>query len=82
MYWEKYALIISSPYFPCIIAGLTGYLIGALFMSVYSFASDTVLQCFLLDEELSSEGKARPESNRPPIMNEFISKANGKGCCC
>jgi choline transporter-like protein 2/4/5 len=80
--WPYFRDRISSPYFPCIVAGFIGYLVGAIFMSVFSFASDTILQCYLLDEELSAEGKGRPESNRPPIMNDFISKANGKGCCC
>lgn len=80
--WPAVKNKVSSPYFPCIIAGIIGYLIGAVFMSVFSFACDTILQCFLLDEELGEQGKGRPESNRPPLMNDFISKAsNGGGCC-
>ena len=81
--WEKVRSTTSSPYFPCLIAGFIGYLIGAIFMSIFSFASDTILQCFLLDEELGAQGKGRPESNRPPLMNDFIAKATagGKGCC-
>jgi len=81
--WEKVRSTTSSPYFPCLIAGFIGYLIGAIFMSIFSFASDTILQCFLLDEELGAQGKGRPESNRPPLMNDFIEKATagGKGCC-
>ena len=51
-------------------------------MSVFSFASDSILQCFLLDEELGAQGKGRPPGNRPPIMNDFIAKADGKGGCC
>lgn len=52
--WPKVRDSTSSPYFPCIIAGLIAYLIGAIFMSVFSFAGDTILQCFLLDEELGA----------------------------
>jgi hypothetical protein len=44
-----------------------------MFMSVYSFASDTILQAFLVDEELN-----RPDGNRPAIMNEFIEAFNDK----
>lgn len=81
--WPKVAESTSSPYFPCIVAGIIGYLIGAIFMSVFSFASDTLIQCFLLDEELGDLGKGRPEGNRPPEMNDFIEKAsNKKGGCC
>jgi hypothetical protein len=52
--WPKVVESTSSPYFPCIISGLIGYLIGAIFMSIFSFAADTILQCFLLDEELGA----------------------------
>lgn len=81
--WPYFNERVSSPYFPCIVAGIIGFLIGAIFMSVFSFAADTVLQCFFLDEELG-DGKGRPPNNRPPIMNDFITKASGgsKGCCC
>lgn len=50
--WPHFRDQVSSPYFPCIIAGIIGLLVGAIFMSVFSFACDTVLQCFFLDEEL------------------------------
>jgi len=36
-------------------------------MSVFSFASDTILQSFMVDEELK-----RPGGNRPAIMNDLI----------
>ena len=74
--WPKVRDNTSSPYFPCIIAGIIGYMIGAIFMSIFSFASDTILQCFLLDEELGAQGKGRPPGNRPPLMNDFIDKVS------
>jgi hypothetical protein len=80
--WPKVVESTTSPYFPCIIAGIIAFLIGALFMSIFGFASDTILQCFLLDEELGEQGKGRPAGNRPPLMNDFIAKAQGKGGCC
>ena len=82
LYWNTPKKEITSPYFPCIVAGIIGYVVGAIFMSVFSFASDTILQCFLLDEELTEQGKGRPPGNRPPIMNAFIANLNGNGCCC
>lgn len=81
--WPEIKANTTSPYFPCIVAGIIGFLIGAIFMSVFSFACDTILQCFLLDEELGAQGKGRPPGNRPPLMNDFIDKAStGTGGCC
>jgi len=57
---------ISSPWFPVIVTCIIAYLIGSGFMSVVSFSMDTILQCFLLDEEMLQRGKGRPSSNRPP----------------
>jgi len=42
-------------------------------MGVFSFASDTILQSFLVDEELN-----RPDGSRPAIMNQFIEGASDK----
>jgi len=41
--WAEIKENTTSPYFPCIIAGIIGFLIGAIFMSVFSFAADTIL---------------------------------------
>lgn len=76
--WPQVKENIASPYFPCIITAIIGFLIGSIFMSVFSFASDTILQCYLLDEELGAQGKGRPPGNRPPLMNEFIDKATAQ----
>lgn len=43
IYWEKPRNEIESPFFPCLIAGLIGYVVGAIVMSIFSFASDTIL---------------------------------------
>lgn len=58
---------------PVIIGLLEGFLIGVLFMSMFSFSSDTVLQSYLLDETLG-----RPESERPKWMQQFADDAAGK----
>lgn len=56
---------------PATIGGFIGLIIGSMFMSVYSFSSDTILQCYMVDEELD-----RPDGNRPAIMNQFIEAFN------
>jgi len=57
--WEKPSKAVTSPYFPIIACGIVGYIIGSIFLSIFSFASDALMQCFLLDEELAHMGKAR-----------------------
>ncbi len=47
--WDQTKDEISSPYFPVFACMIIGYLVAAVFMSVFSFASDTILQCFCLD---------------------------------
>jgi len=58
---------------PVAIGGLEGVLIGSLFMSLFSFSSDTILQSFLLDETLN-----RSEHERPRWMVQFSDSAQGK----
>jgi hypothetical protein len=48
---------------PVFIGFLEGFLIGKIFMSMFSFSSDTILQAFCLDETLN-----RPASERPEFM--------------
>jgi choline transporter-like protein 2/4/5 len=43
---------IYSPILPVIVIVAIAYLIGSVFLSVYSFASLAILHCFLLDEEI------------------------------
>lgn len=52
---------------PAVVGVIEGFIIGRMFMSVFSFASDTILQSFMVDEELK-----RPDGNRPAVMNDLI----------
>ena len=70
-YWEAYTGLASSWIAPVIIGLLEGFIIGAMFMSVFSFASDTILQSFLVDEQLN-----RPDANRPQVMDALIDGAS------
>lgn len=58
----------------CVISGV----IGTMFLSIFSFATDAIMQAFLLDEELRFLGGARPA-----YMNEFADalKKRGQGSC-
>ena len=66
-YYEPYIGKINNWIAPCGVASLQGFIIGNMFMSVFSFSSDTILQSFLVDEEMK-----RPDGMRPAIMNQFI----------
>ena len=70
-YVPDYIGLASNWITPVAVGVIQGFVIGTMFMSVYSFASDTILQAFLVDEELN-----RPDGNRPAIMNEFIEAFN------
>merc|ERR1711904_650519 len=44
---------MSSPYGACFIYLVEGYVCGKLVMNVFGLAVDTVLQCFVADEEIN-----------------------------
>jgi hypothetical protein len=80
--YAYYADEVSSPIIPTFIYLLISYSISSGFISIFSFCSDTMLQCFLTDEEQSG-GKG---DHRPASMNKFLDKPDKKskclGCCC
>lgn len=50
------------------------YIIGVLFMSVYGMAADTVLQCYLVDEEVSKGiGHGGPQ-HCPQSLHDFVNE--------
>eukprot|EP01016_Furgasonia_blochmanni_P055586 TRINITY_DN9332_c0_g1_i2.p1 TRINITY_DN9332_c0_g1~~TRINITY_DN9332_c0_g1_i2.p1 ORF type:complete len:660 (-),score=111.00 TRINITY_DN9332_c0_g1_i2:60-2039(-) len=59
---------ISSPIPLMICFAFVTYTIGALFMSVWSMAADSILQCFFVDTEVNN-GTA---VNCPPTLREFV----------
>lgn len=73
-YVKEWTGLASNWITPVAVGGLQGLMIGSMFMSVFSFSSDTILQSFLVDEELK-----RPDGCRPAIMNQFIEGATDKG---
>jgi len=76
---------LNSPLFPSIVFLLLAYVIASLFMSLYGMAVDTILHCFLLDEELCSKN-SRPPQHAPEQLKSFLDKERDKeskscGCC-
>ena len=76
-YVPQFKGLVTNWIGPVVVAGVIGLLMGQVFMSVYSFASDTILPCFMVDEELG-----RPDGQRPAeltgILDEVADHANPK----
>lgn len=51
---------VTTPIAPALACAFVAVIIAWMFLSVYSFSSDALLQAFLLDEELKFAGTARP----------------------
>jgi hypothetical protein len=58
---------IYSPIFPVIVVCGIAYIISSIFLSVYSFAANAILHCYLVDEEVKG-------GRTPPSLREFIDK--------
>ena len=53
---------VQQPFIPAIIIAAFGYLVGSLFLSIFSFSCTAILHCFLLDEETGGNDKNTPDS--------------------
>ena len=43
---------VNSPIFPIIVIIIIAFLIGSIFLSVFSFSATAILHCYILDEEI------------------------------
>ena len=73
--WIAYLIMMNSemkdqlysPVFPVIVVCIIAYILASIFLSVYSFAANAILHCYLVDEEV--QGNRQPKS-----LQEFIDK--------
>lgn len=81
---DKWADQIHSPVFPTIVFLMISFLIAEIFMSVYGMACDTILHCFLCDEEICAR-QGRGPMHSPDVLKDFMDKErkeeDKKGCC-
>ena len=68
---EPYKTKIHSPFLPCIFVFIVAYAISTIFMQVYGMAIDSILMCFLYDEELCKGSKEGPKY-APDLLKEFF----------
>lgn len=75
---------ISSPIGPVFLMGIIGFVIGAYFLSLFSFSLDTILLCFLVDEAWAENNSQDKGKHRPAELDAFASKKGGfkKLCFC
>jgi hypothetical protein len=66
---EALGLKLSSPYGACTIYLIEGWVCGKLVMNVFGLGVDTVLQCFVADEEINGT----VGDYTPPELTSFLS---------
>ncbi|KAF4722985.1 hypothetical protein FOZ63_024213 [Perkinsus olseni] len=67
---------INSPVVPIVIYVVVGYVVGKLITNVFGLAVDSMLQCFVADEELNKScGGAQ---STPPLLKNFLDKNSKK----
>jgi len=80
LFLTNYAELVSvtDPIPPTVALALISGMTATMFLSIFSYSSDAILQAFLLDEELRFLG-----DNRPAYMMEFAEtmKSRGQGAC-
>jgi hypothetical protein len=70
--WDSLHDDLSS-YFPVIFAvALISYGICTVFFDVFSTAGNTILQCFILDSEISNAMGRGSAGHQPPALRKFI----------
>lgn len=71
------AYAVSSPIPPTVVCGFIGSVMAHMFMSIFSFSSDAILQAFLLAESLKLPGTQIPDE-----LADFAAKLEGHSSCC
>lgn len=83
---DPYQDELHSPVLPTVVFLFLAYVIAALFMSVYSMACDTILHCFLADEEMCKSQERQPAHAPGPLLDfmnrERDEKNPNKNSCC
>ena len=70
--WISIKKNLDSPMAPTIVIFMIAYVVGAVFISVYSISADTILQCFLVDTDISIQQGREEAHHRPEALEGFI----------
>ncbi|CDW78517.1 UNKNOWN [Stylonychia lemnae] len=77
--WEEIHEALDSPVMPLAVIFLIAYFVGAVFISVFATSSNTILQCFLVDLDISQQQGREGASHRPPALESFVYIAKKDG---
>lgn len=79
-YNEPYRSSVQSPIPPTIVFGIVSYIVAGIFMTVHEMACDTIIQVYLVDEQIHKTAFFAPEP-----LKEFIDNyrdSDHKLYCC
>ena len=76
--WKELADKVNSPIGPLVAVFVISYVIGSVFMALFSIASTTLVQCFLTDVELSRSngGDGTDGRRRPKELDHLVNNLN------
>lgn len=63
---------VQQPFIPALIVALFSYLVGSLFLSIFSFSCTAILHCFISDED--NGGSDRTPKSLQPFLDFVDSK--------
>ena len=70
--WPSVRDSIDSPVFPLVVIFIIAYTVAAVFISLYGISSNTILQCFLVDVDISEQAGKQGGTHRPPALEKFV----------
>lgn len=62
---------VSQPFLPAGFVVIVAYVVGSLFLSIFSFSCTAILHCFILNEDV--QGKCPPPESLQPFLEHIES---------
>ena len=62
---------VTEVYLPLAICFVIGYILASIFISVFDASSNTILQCYLVDKDISRQSNLE-SSHVPPTLAKFL----------
>ena len=70
--WTGISDDLSSYFGPILMVAVIAYAVCTVFFDVFSIAGNTILQCFILDDEISNAMGRGSAGHQPPALKKFI----------
>lgn len=73
MMWSLPPNSLANPAMPALFILLIAYVIAGIFVSVFDAASNTLLQCYLVDDDIRKQGKGKLDTKHIPAqLTKFL----------